>query len=78
MRFRFGLFTGLAAGYVLGAKAGQQRYDQIVAAVQSFRSSETARSLEGGLKDAWSTAQEEWPALRQVDDVIDRLADEAR
>lgn len=76
MGFRFGLFAGLAAGYLLGTKAGHARYDQIVATTRSFMGSETARTLEGGLKDAWSSAQEEWPALRQVDDIVDRLADE--
>ncbi|MFZ0493119.1 MAG: hypothetical protein WAM81_07945 [Acidimicrobiia bacterium] len=30
MRFRLGLLIGLAVGYVLGAKAGKERYDQIV------------------------------------------------
>jgi uncharacterized membrane-anchored protein YhcB (DUF1043 family) len=30
MRFRLGLLIGLAIGYVLGAKAGRERYDQIV------------------------------------------------
>jgi len=29
MRFRIGLVTGLAAGYVLGAQAGRERYEQI-------------------------------------------------
>lgn len=76
MGFRFSLFAGLAAGYVLGTRAGHERYDQIVAATRSFMGSDTARTLEGGLKDAWSSAQEEWPALRQVDDIVDRLGEE--
>ena len=29
MRFRMGLAMGFAAGYVLGSKAGHQRYEQI-------------------------------------------------
>ena len=29
MRFRLGLAMGFAAGYVLGSKAGHQRYEQI-------------------------------------------------
>lgn len=31
MRFRLGLLLGGAIGYVLGARAGRQRYEQIVA-----------------------------------------------
>ncbi len=30
MSFKMGLIAGLAAGYVLGAKAGRERYQQIV------------------------------------------------
>ena len=30
MRFRTGLIVGLGVGYVLGAKAGRARYEQIV------------------------------------------------
>jgi len=29
MRFRIGLILGLGAGYVLGTKAGRERYEQI-------------------------------------------------
>jgi hypothetical protein len=29
MRFRIGLVLGLVAGYVLGARAGRERYEQI-------------------------------------------------
>ncbi len=30
MKFRHGIVVGLGIGYILGAKAGRQRYDQIV------------------------------------------------
>ncbi|MGZ4139254.1 MAG: hypothetical protein ACXVQV_04590 [Actinomycetota bacterium] len=30
MRFRFGMLLGFGIGYVLGAKAGRYRYDQIM------------------------------------------------
>lgn len=78
MGFRFGLIAGLAAGYVLGTRDGRERYEQILQAAQAFVGSETARTLEGGLKDAWGSAQQEWPALRSVDDVIDRLGEADR
>ena len=32
MAFKSGLVIGLGAGYVLGAKSGRERYEQIVAA----------------------------------------------
>jgi outer membrane lipoprotein SlyB len=75
MGFRFGLIAGAAAGYVLGTRAGRERYEQIAAAARSFAGSETARTLEGGVREAWGTAQQEFPALRSVDEAIDRLSD---
>lgn len=57
------LLSGFAAGYVLGAKAGTQRYDQITAKVDQFMGkpqvrkatdtiTQTAADLSGKAKDA--------------------------
>ena len=37
MKFRTGLMMGLGAGYVLGAKAGRERYEQILDMVQRLK-----------------------------------------
>jgi hypothetical protein len=37
MRFKSGFLVGLGAGYVLGTKAGQERYQQIVDAASKLR-----------------------------------------
>ncbi len=71
MGFKAGLLAGAAAGYVLGAKAGRERYEQIVSAAQAFMSSDTGRTLEAGLRDAWETAREEFPATQRLGDVLD-------
>ena len=34
MRFKSGFLVGLGAGYVMGTKAGQERYQQIVDAMR--------------------------------------------
>jgi hypothetical protein len=41
MKFRTGLVIGLAAGYVLGAKAGRERYDKIVALSNKLKTNES-------------------------------------
>ncbi len=43
MKFRLGLLTGLIIGFLLGARAGRERYDQLVAAYNKIRSSDTVR-----------------------------------
>ncbi|MEE8486241.1 MAG: hypothetical protein V3S38_06810 [Acidimicrobiia bacterium] len=43
MKFRFGLIIGLAVGYVSGARAGRERYEQIVSAFNAARSNEQIR-----------------------------------
>jgi hypothetical protein len=40
MKFRLGLIIGLVAGFLLGARAGRERYDQLVAAFNKIRSHE--------------------------------------
>jgi hypothetical protein len=47
MKFRTGLVIGLAAGYVLGAKAGRERYEKIVAVSNKVRSNESVRKAAG-------------------------------
>jgi hypothetical protein len=45
MTFRTGLIVGLGVGFVLGARAGRERYDQLKNAYDSVRSSETIRKV---------------------------------
>jgi hypothetical protein len=42
MRFKFGLLLGFVGGYLLGTKAGRDRYDQIMKAVSKIGESEPA------------------------------------
>ena len=46
MRMRLGFLTGFAAGYVLGAKAGRERYDQIAGLAQKAMGTEPAQQLQ--------------------------------
>lgn len=45
MKFRTGFLLGAGIGYVLGAKAGRKRYDQIVAAGAKFRSNGSVKKV---------------------------------
>ena len=43
MKFRTGLIVGLGVGFVLGSKAGRERYDQMKTALDSVRSNGTVQ-----------------------------------
>ncbi|QBI18604.1 YtxH domain-containing protein [Egibacter rhizosphaerae] len=49
--FRFGLVLGLAIGYIAGAAAGRQRYEQIRSMYQRLSSSGPAQQLSGEVRD---------------------------
>ena len=40
MRFKLGLLIGFAAGFVVGARAGKERYDRLVERIRSILASE--------------------------------------
>ena len=52
MRYRLGLLTGFAAGYVLGSKAGTERYEQIREQVNKMMGTEPAQQLQTQVRDA--------------------------
>lgn len=56
MRFRLGLFLGFVIGYVLGARAGRARYEQIVQAWNSFKRSDQAQQLGADVRVAATKA----------------------
>jgi len=45
--YRFSFIAGLAAGYVLGARAGRERYDQIMQAARTFAQNPTVQQAAG-------------------------------
>ncbi|HKD97557.1 MAG TPA: hypothetical protein VKB69_08120 [Micromonosporaceae bacterium] len=47
MRSRTTFIAGLAVGYVLGSRAGRERYDQMVAAAKRVMENPTAREAGG-------------------------------
>lgn len=56
MRGKFGIVVGLAAGYVLGARAGRGRYEQIKSAYLSLWNSKTVQKQVGKAKDLGKSA----------------------
>lgn len=50
MRFRLTFLIGLAAGYLLGSRAGRERYEQIMTTVQGLRENPAVQSAAGVLQ----------------------------
>jgi hypothetical protein len=70
-----GILVGMAVGYVLGAKAGRERYDQIVRTWHRFIENPTVRRTAHQAKDkafeAAGTAKDKaFEAAHQAKDVV--------
>jgi hypothetical protein len=52
MKGRLGLFLGFGAGYVIGAKAGRERYEQINRLYENLKSSPALRRAGGRARGA--------------------------
>jgi hypothetical protein len=55
MRGRLGMFVGFGAGYVLGAKAGRERYDQLRRLYENIQASPAFRQATSAARDAVGT-----------------------
>jgi len=55
---KMGFLVGFGAGYVLGAKAGTERYEQLRRLYENVSASSTVRQAKGKAKDAAATGFE--------------------
>ena len=75
MAFRLGMIVGGAVGYVLGTKAGRERYEQLQRTWGSVRQSQPAQQVENQVREAagkvgqtaYAKANEKAAKLRQRD-----------
>lgn len=75
MAFRLGLVLGAAIGYVLGAKAGRERYEQLSSLGRSLAGSDPAQQVGTEVRKAASRAGDllETRASKQVAKVTGRF-----
>lgn len=66
MKFRYGVIIGLAVGYYLGAKAGQERYEQIERILDKIRAVPGYDDARGRVYDLYDTGR--GLALARLDD----------
>jgi hypothetical protein len=79
MRFKTGFLIGLGTGYVLGAKAGRERYQQIVDATRAFMENPGVQRLTDEVNKTVSIGRERVTdaATRRVEQVSGTLAEQA-
>jgi hypothetical protein len=79
MRFKTGILIGLGAGYVLGAKAGRERYQQIVEATRAFMDNPGVQRLTDEVNKTMNVGKERISnaASRRVNEVSGTLAEQA-
>ena len=79
MKFKSGFLVGLGAGYVLGAKAGQERYQQIVDATKSLRENPGVQRLTGEVNQTVAVGKDRVSeaASRRVEQAGDAAAAQA-
>ena len=58
MRMRLGLLLGFGAGYVLGAKAGHERYEEIRDGFNRLMGTEQAQQLQSQVRTAAEKASQ--------------------
>jgi len=78
MKFKSGLLLGFGAGYVLGAKAGKERYQQILEATRAFRENPGIQRLTEQINQTVATGKDRVTeaAGRKVEQVSNGLADQ--
>lgn len=59
MKVRLGFLVGFGAGYVMGAKAGTERYEQLRRLYENVLSSSALSQAKGKAKDAVGTGFEQ-------------------
>ena len=59
MRGRLGFMIGFGAGYVLGSKAGTERYEQLRRLYDNLQDSPQVKRVTGRAKEAASTGYEQ-------------------
>jgi hypothetical protein len=80
MRGKLGIAVGLAAGYVLGTRAGRERYQQLTASAKRLADDPSVKRLQEELNGLFGAAKQRAAdtATTSVQRVGDQAADKVR
>jgi hypothetical protein len=72
MKGKFGIAVGLAAGYVLGTRAGRERYQQLTASAKRIADEPSLQRLQEELNGLFGGAKEAPPASGSSSTTVER------
>jgi hypothetical protein len=75
MRGKLGIAIGLAAGYVLGTRAGRERYQQLTASAKRLADDPSVQRLQAELNGLFGSARQR--AGEEAGTTVQRVADQA-
>jgi hypothetical protein len=61
MKGKLGIAVGMAAGYVLGTRAGRERYQQLTASAKRFADQPSLQRLQDELNGLFGSGREDTP-----------------
>ena len=73
MGFKTGLLVGLGVGYVLGTKAGRERYDELKSSWDQFMGNPSVQSVVTKSKEVVETGKDR--GLKAVEKATDNVKD---
>ena len=75
MRGKLGIAVGLAAGYVLGTRAGRERYQQLTASAKRLADDPSLRRLQDELNSLFGSAKQR--VVDSTSTTVQRVSDQA-
>jgi hypothetical protein len=75
MKGKLGIAVGLAAGYVLGTRAGRERYQQLTASAKRLADDPSVQRLQAELNGLFGSAKER--VTDSAGTTVQRVSDQA-
>jgi hypothetical protein len=73
MKGKFGLAVGLAAGYVLGTRAGRERYQQLTASAKRIADDPTLERLQEELNGLFGSGRQQQADSSSTNTTVERI-----
>jgi len=73
MKGKFGLAVGLAAGYVLGTRAGRERYQQLTASAKRIADDPSLERIQEELNGLFGSGRQPQDSASSTSTTVERI-----